>query len=275
MPIDILIGNAAAFGGTRSHFPDLDWAAWRRVLEVNVIGTIRVAVRLWRNVAASTERKIVFVSSRAGLPREATPGRSYLYGSSKAALNSAARCLALDLAPEGVIAALVNPGHVQTGIGGANAPMTATESVTKMRAVIADLTAADAGKFLHYDGTELKLVATRPRRSPSHVRRPRRACRRRGYRRAPVGGTARGPVREVDAEHLLEAGDVVAEVVPELDPVLDRQRAPATGTTALVAEHDTRELVGHEVGSAPTWRSAASYGRTGSTATSSCNNTRS
>ena len=86
-------------------------------------------MRLWRNVAASTEHKIVFVSSRAGLPREATPGRSYIYGSSKAALNSAARCLALDLAPEGVIAVLVNPGHVQTGIGGADAPMTAAESV--------------------------------------------------------------------------------------------------------------------------------------------------
>ena len=156
-PIDILVCNAAAFGGTRSHFPDLDWTAWKRVLAVNVLGSIRVAVSLWRNVAASTERKIVFVSSRAGLPREATPGRSYIYGSSKAALNSAARCLALDLAPEGVIAALVNPGHVQSGIGGAHAPMTPAESVTKMRAVIRDMTAADAGKFLHYDGTELKL----------------------------------------------------------------------------------------------------------------------
>jgi NAD(P)-dependent dehydrogenase (short-subunit alcohol dehydrogenase family) len=157
VPIDILIGNAAGFGGTRSHFPDLDWAAWRRVIEVNLIGAIRIAVCLWRNVAASTERKIVFVSSRAGLPREATPGRSYIYGSSKAALNSAARCLALDLAPEGVITALVNPGHVQTGIGGAEAPMTAAESVTKVRAVIAGLTEADTGKFLHYDGTEIKL----------------------------------------------------------------------------------------------------------------------
>jgi NAD(P)-dependent dehydrogenase (short-subunit alcohol dehydrogenase family) len=156
-PIDILIGNAAAFGGTRSHFPDLDWAAWRRTLGVNVIGSIRVALRFWRNVAASTERKIVFVSSRAGLPREATPGRSYIYGSSKAALNSAARCLALDLAPEGITAVLLNPGHVQTGIGGKAAPMTAPESVTKMRSVIADLTPADAGKFLHFDGTELKL----------------------------------------------------------------------------------------------------------------------
>ena len=157
VPIDILICNAAAFGGTRSHFPDLDWASWRRVMGVNVIATIRVAVRLWRNVAASNEHKMVFMSSRAGLPREATPGRSYLYGSSKAALNSAARCLALDLAPEGVIAALVNPGHVQTGIGGAHAPMTATESVTNVRRVIEGLTASDAGKFLHFDGTEIAL----------------------------------------------------------------------------------------------------------------------
>ena len=156
-PIDVLIGNAAAFGGTRSHFPDLDWAAWQRALETNVLGSIRVAVQFWRNVAASTERKIVFMSSRAGLPREATPGRSYIYGSSKAALNSAARCLALDLAPEGLVTVLVNPGHVRTGIGGAGAPMTTAESVTRVREVIANLTAADNGKFLHYDGTELKL----------------------------------------------------------------------------------------------------------------------
>ena len=52
---------------------------------------------------------------------------------------------------------LVNPGHVQTGIGGAQARMTPADSVTKVRAVIRGLTPADAGKFLHYDGTELKL----------------------------------------------------------------------------------------------------------------------
>ena len=157
VPIDVLLCNAAAFGGNRSHFPDLDWTAWRRALEVNVIGTIGIAVALWRNVAASAEHKMIFVSSRAGLPREATPNRSYIYTSSKAALNAAARCLALDLAPEGVIAALVNPGHVQTGIGGAKAPMTVDESVAKLRSVIEQLTPADAGKFLHFDGRELPL----------------------------------------------------------------------------------------------------------------------
>jgi NAD(P)-dependent dehydrogenase (short-subunit alcohol dehydrogenase family) len=145
------------FGGTRSRFGDVDWGEWRAAFGVNVLGAMRVATALVPNVAASEQRKIVFLSSRAGLPREATPNRSYIYGSTKAALNAAARCLALDLAGIGVIAALLNPGHVQTRIGGMNAPMTTAESVTKMRAVIAGLTADDAGKFLHFDGTELKL----------------------------------------------------------------------------------------------------------------------
>lgn len=157
-PIDVLIGNAAVFGGLRSRFGgEIDWAAWRTTLEVNLVGTMRVALSLVPNVAASEQRKMVFLSSRAGLPREATPNRSYIYASSKAALNSAVRCLALDLAEVGVIAALLNPGHVQSGIGGLKAPMTPAESVTKLRAVIANLTPADAGKFLHFDGAELSL----------------------------------------------------------------------------------------------------------------------
>jgi len=156
-PIDILFCNAAVFGGGRSRFPDVDWHAWRTAFETNVLGAIRVALRWRPNVAASRERKIVFVSSRAGLPREAAPNRSYIYGSSKAALNSAARLLALDLASHDVTAVLLNPGHVQTGIGGGQAPMTPAESVARMRAVVRGLTPEHAGKFLHYDGSELKL----------------------------------------------------------------------------------------------------------------------
>ncbi len=156
-PIDVLVSNAAIFGGTRARFPDVDRTAWGDAFAVNTIGAMRVPLRLWPNVATSHERKIVFLSSRAGLPREAAPNRSYLYGSSKAALNAAARLFALDVASQGVTAVLVNPGHVQTGIGGAKARMTPAESVTRIRAVVRGLTPADAGKFLHYDGTELKL----------------------------------------------------------------------------------------------------------------------
>jgi NAD(P)-dependent dehydrogenase (short-subunit alcohol dehydrogenase family) len=156
-PIDILVGNAAVFGGTRARLAGVDRAAWNDAFEVNVIGAIRVALRFRPNIAAGEERKIAFLSSRAGLPREATPNRSYIYTSSKAALNAAARNLALDLVPDHIVVALVNPGHAQTRIGGAQAPMTASESAGNVRRVIAGLTAADAGKFLHYDGTELPL----------------------------------------------------------------------------------------------------------------------
>jgi NAD(P)-dependent dehydrogenase (short-subunit alcohol dehydrogenase family) len=157
LPVDVLICNAAVFGGARSRFENIDWAAWRSALEVNLLGSIRVAMRLSKNVEESTERKVIFVSSRAGLAREARPHMSYIYASSKAALNAAVRCLALDLQPRGVTVVLVNPGHVKTRIGGAAAPMRVDESVSKMREIIANLGPGQAGRFWHVDGSELPL----------------------------------------------------------------------------------------------------------------------
>jgi NAD(P)-dependent dehydrogenase (short-subunit alcohol dehydrogenase family) len=156
-PIDVLICNAAILGGPRSRLENLDWAAWRRVLEVNLIGTMRVAVKLWPNVAASEEKKIVILSSRAGLARGARPGGSYVYRSSKAALNAAARMLALDLRDQDTIVTMLNPGHVRTGIGGQRAPTTPQHAVSMMRGIIGGLSPADSGRFLNADGTELPL----------------------------------------------------------------------------------------------------------------------
>jgi NAD(P)-dependent dehydrogenase (short-subunit alcohol dehydrogenase family) len=156
-PIDILICNAAILGGPRSRLENLDWAAWRRTLEVNLVGTMRVAAKLWPNVAVSEERKIVVMSSRAGLAREAKPHGSYLYRSSKAALNAVARMLALDLSNERVIVTMLNPGHVKTGIGGQRARTAPHRSVAMMLDVIKALTPAQSGHFLNADGTELPL----------------------------------------------------------------------------------------------------------------------
>ncbi len=154
-PLDLLICNAAVFGGIRARFQNLDWNAWRSTLEINLIGTLRVAMRFAPNVESSDERKIVVLSSRAGLPREARPHMSYIYASTKAALNAVVRCFALDMKERGVTVALLNPGHVKTGIGGAKAPMETDESVAKMREVIAGLGPEQAGRFWHFDGSEL------------------------------------------------------------------------------------------------------------------------
>jgi NAD(P)-dependent dehydrogenase (short-subunit alcohol dehydrogenase family) len=156
-PIDILVCNAATFGGRNGRFASLDFDEWRAAIETNLLGTVRIATRMWPCVARSMERKIIFLSSRAGLPREYRAHMSYVYTSTKAALNAAVRCLALDLVEHDVIAVMMNPGHVKTGIGGVNAPMTVDESVRAMRQVIAHLTVEHAGRFWHFDGSELRL----------------------------------------------------------------------------------------------------------------------
>jgi NAD(P)-dependent dehydrogenase (short-subunit alcohol dehydrogenase family) len=81
-----------------------------------------------------------------------TSGGSYIYRSSKAAVNMVVKTLAVDLQPAGITSVIFHPGWVKTDMGGPSALITPTESVTGMRKVINVLTSADSGKFLSYDG---------------------------------------------------------------------------------------------------------------------------
>jgi NAD(P)-dependent dehydrogenase (short-subunit alcohol dehydrogenase family) len=81
-------------------------------------------------------------------------GGDYSYCSSKAALNMITRTLALDLLDDGIISVVVNPGWVQTDMGGEAADLTCAESVEGLLKVIGGLTLKQSGKFLTWDGTE-------------------------------------------------------------------------------------------------------------------------
>jgi NAD(P)-dependent dehydrogenase (short-subunit alcohol dehydrogenase family) len=155
-PIDLLLCNAAILGGPRSRVDDLNWKGWQRAFDVNVLGVARVATGLRANVAAASGT-IIVVASRAGLTRESKKGQTYIYRSTKAAANTVGRMLALDLADDGILVAMVNPGHARTGIGGKNAPLSAAESVGMMRTVIVGMGPEHAGGFWHLDGTELPI----------------------------------------------------------------------------------------------------------------------
>jgi NAD(P)-dependent dehydrogenase (short-subunit alcohol dehydrogenase family) len=65
------------------------------------------------------------------------------------------RSLAIDLASRGITCVVVNPGWVQTDMGGPHATITASESVTKLRRLIETLGPAKSGKFFNYDGKPL------------------------------------------------------------------------------------------------------------------------
>ena len=154
VPIDLLINNAGIYGPREMTLGTFDYDAWREVFEVNTLAPMRVAEAFIEHIRASEGRKIVTVSSKMGSIADSSGG-SYIYRSSKAAVNAAMKSLALDLQPEGFTIVVVHPGWVRTDMGGPSALIDAVESVTGLKTVIDGLTPTDSGGFFNYDGTTI------------------------------------------------------------------------------------------------------------------------
>lgn len=160
-PVDVLLNNAAIHGprDERASFGSLDVTAWLEVLRVNTIAPMKVTEAFLPHVQAGGQKKVVFVSSRAGsiaergrLPHH-RHGGPYTYRSSKAALNAAVKSLAFDLAPMGISVVTMHPGWVRTEMGGAEAGLDQETSVAGMRHVISQSSVFEGGIFKNYDGT--------------------------------------------------------------------------------------------------------------------------
>ena len=150
-PIDIVINNAGAVGGTRQSIDDLDVDEWRYTFNVNTIGPMLIAKAFKPNLAASGDGKLMTVTSQ--LAASTWPmGGYYLYASSKAAVNKCVQALAIDWKDEPITVALVHPGWVRTDMGGPHAAISPDESASGIRAVIAGMSKADSGKFYKWDG---------------------------------------------------------------------------------------------------------------------------
>ncbi len=152
--IDVLINNAGVMGAKKP-IGELESTHWMDVLRTNVVAPLMVSQALVENVAMSDMKKIFTVSSKMGSMADNGSGGSYVYRSSKAGVNAAMRSLAIDLAPRGIVAAVLHPGWVRTDMGGPNGLIDAPESVSGMRAVIASLDTDMAGQFWNYDGASI------------------------------------------------------------------------------------------------------------------------
>ncbi len=109
--LDILVNNA----GTTAVIPHSDLEAaspevWRRIFDVNVIGTWQVTVAAVPHLRASGRGQVLNVSSVAG---DRPVGSSIPYACSKAALSHMTRLLAYTLGPNVRVNA-VAPGLVDT-----------------------------------------------------------------------------------------------------------------------------------------------------------------
>jgi NAD(P)-dependent dehydrogenase (short-subunit alcohol dehydrogenase family) len=107
--LDILVNNAGIGAvGTVESNPDDEW---HHVLDVNLVGMVRVARAALPHLRRSTRAAIVNTSSIAahtGLPNRA------LYSATKGAVQSLTLAMAADHVAEGIRVNCVNPGTVDT-----------------------------------------------------------------------------------------------------------------------------------------------------------------
>ena len=153
--IDVFINNAGVYGPRDANFGNVDGPAMAEVLYTNAVAPVLLTQLLIDNVRKGSGKKLVYVSSKMGSIADNGRGGSYIYRSSKTALNSVVKSLALDLAPEGIATATLHPGWVRTDMGGPNGLIDAPESVTGMLNVIDGLSVANTGLFFSYDGSTI------------------------------------------------------------------------------------------------------------------------
>ena len=133
-------------------FPEPDWTAVRRVMEVNFHGAIN-CLRLALPLLRASRRGRSHVVAIASLVTAAPFPRAEAYGASKAALQYFCDSLRVDLAADGIAVTVVDPGFIDT-------PMTRTNDFPMPFLLDADSAA--------------RRIAARLDRRPATLRFPRR-----------------------------------------------------------------------------------------------------
>jgi NAD(P)-dependent dehydrogenase (short-subunit alcohol dehydrogenase family) len=152
--LDILVNNAGIYGGNKQSADDFDFLEWEKTLQVNTISPMRVALAMLDNLLKSSQPKIVTLSSiMASFTSEQSD--SIAYRSSKAAVNKAMQCLALELKPKNVGVYLIHPGWVRTDMGGPDADISVEQSASGLTETIIKFSLDDSAKFWQFNGDTL------------------------------------------------------------------------------------------------------------------------
>ncbi len=151
-PLDIVINNAGVWGGLETQiFDNMDYDNWAFEFNVMAMGPWRVMQTFWDNVLASDQKKIVTMTSQVSAHAyDHIVG--YSYASAKAAVNRLVTALAEEKKDTGITLALMHPGWVKTDMAGDVADIEPVESAIGVHKVINEMTHADTGKFLKWDG---------------------------------------------------------------------------------------------------------------------------
>ena len=151
-PIDIVINNAGIIGPD-SPTTDMDFTAMAHTFAVNVAGALAVSTACLDNLRRSDSPRILTISSQMAYMGYAKSDR-ISYRASKAAVNKVMQGLATDLYPDGIAVVLVDPGWVQTDMGGAEAELDPKDVAKGIINLAERTTLEHTGKFFRWSGEE-------------------------------------------------------------------------------------------------------------------------
>ncbi len=115
--IDVLINNAGISGGRNTQeFGAIDYSVFDDVMNINVLGPLKVTEAFLDHVAASEQKKIINISSSEGRLSNVRGARQPFYRASKSALNMVMKNVSIhpEVQSKGVIIGLLTPGFVDT-----------------------------------------------------------------------------------------------------------------------------------------------------------------
>ncbi|KAI9692626.1 MAG: hypothetical protein M1820_009503 [Bogoriella megaspora] len=160
-PLDFLL-NIAGIASQKDDdsLETTNLSVLQKTFAVNTFAPLLLIQALLPNVLKSNTKKIGIVSSRVGSIGDNSSGGHYAYRSSKAAVNSIGKSLAMDLKDQGVTVMLLHPGYVRTNLlPGANLPPETVEPEEAAKKlwenIVSKKQIEETGKFWHREGFEL------------------------------------------------------------------------------------------------------------------------
>ena len=154
-PIDILINNAGIYGSDKNSFGAVDVDSWLQAFQVNSIAPLKMVEAFSEQLLMGNRKLVACMSSKMGSMADNGYGNSYIYRSSKAALNAVVKSLSIDLKEKGIISVALHPGWVKTKMGGPDAEISTRECVEQVFSNLTSLTIGDSGRFIDIDGSDI------------------------------------------------------------------------------------------------------------------------